>query len=75
MDTTERPTSDLTNAQWFKASASGGTGGCLEVAHLPNGQVALRDNEDLDNPPFIVSPFVWKCFLDGAIKGEFAPPA
>ncbi|MET7536845.1 DUF397 domain-containing protein [Streptomyces sp. NPDC005349] len=56
---------------WFKASASSGSGGCLEVAFTRDGRVALRDNEDLDNPPFVVSEHVWRCFLDGAVKGEF----
>lgn len=36
---------DLDNAEWFKSSASSGTGGCLEVAFLPDGRVALRDNQ------------------------------
>ncbi|MFF4709607.1 DUF397 domain-containing protein [Streptomyces sp. NPDC001297] len=58
---------------WFKASASGGSSGCLEVAFLPDGRVALRDNEDLNNPPFVVTEHVWRCFIDGATKGEFDP--
>ncbi|MFC9431508.1 DUF397 domain-containing protein [Streptomyces sp. NPDC056987] len=58
---------------WYKSTASSATGGCLEVAHLPDGRVALRDNEDLSNPPFVVSRHVWECFLDGAVAGEFAP--
>lgn len=66
---------DLRNLDWFKASASSGSGGCLEVAFLPDGRVALRDNEDLSNPPFVVTRHVWACFLDGAEKGEFTPPS
>jgi hypothetical protein len=60
---------------WFKSSASSANGGCLEVAFLDDGRVALRDNEDLANPPFIVARHVWECFLDGAAKGEFTPPS
>ncbi|MER7069304.1 DUF397 domain-containing protein [Streptomyces albidoflavus] len=67
--------SDLDGLTWVKAQASSATGGCLEVAHLADGRVALRDNEDLANPPFVVTRHVWECFLDGASKGEFAPPA
>ncbi|MGP2438883.1 DUF397 domain-containing protein [Streptomyces sp. JW3] len=66
---------DLDNLSWFKASASSGSGGCLEVAFLPDGRVALRDNEDLGNPPFVVGAHQWRCFLDGASKGEFDLPA
>ncbi|MBV9026455.1 MAG: DUF397 domain-containing protein [Streptomycetaceae bacterium] len=64
----------LENAAWFKASASGSQGGCLEVAFLPDGRVAIRDNEDLSNPPFVVTRFVFDCWLDGAKKGEFDLP-
>ena len=39
-------TPDFTNARWFKSSASSVTG-CVEVAHLPNGLVALRDSKDV----------------------------
>jgi hypothetical protein len=66
---------DLSAVRWFKASASDSANGCLEVAFLPDGRVALRDNEDLANPPFIVCRQVWECFLDGAVKGEFRFPS
>jgi uncharacterized protein DUF397 len=65
---------NLASAAWRKARASESANGCLEVAFLNDGRVALRDNEDPGNPPFIVSRHVWECFLDGATKGEFAPP-
>lgn len=77
MDSTTRHLTpeELTEAKWFKSSLSGGTGGCLEVAFLPDGRVGLRDNEDLENPPFVVSRHVWECFIDGAGKGEFNLPS
>ncbi|MEV3932374.1 DUF397 domain-containing protein [Streptomyces sp. NPDC053728] len=59
---------------WRKASASESANGCLEVAFLPDGRVAIRDNEDPDNPPFVVTAHVWRCFMDGAHKGEFDAP-
>lgn len=65
----------LSDLEWFKARASSGTGGCLEVAFTPDGRVALRDNEDPENPPFIVSAHVWNCFLNGAQNGEFNIPS
>ncbi|MFF1400449.1 DUF397 domain-containing protein [Streptomyces sp. NPDC058287] len=61
----------LRELDWFKAAASSGQGGCIEVAFTDDGRVAIRDNEDLGNPPFVVSKHVWRCFLDGAGKGEF----
>lgn len=66
---------ELAGARWFKALASSANGGCLEVAFLDSGRVALRDNENLDNPPFVVSRHVWQCWLDGAKSGEFDLPA
>ncbi|WP_258036363.1 DUF397 domain-containing protein [Streptomyces sp. SM10] len=65
---------DLQSAHWYKATASGGEGGCLEVSHDFPGWVAIRDNEDPDNPPFVVTAHVWRCFMDGAHKGEFDAP-
>jgi hypothetical protein len=65
---------ELAGAEWFKATASSANGGCLEVAFLDSGRVAVRDNEDLNNPPFVVSRHVWQCWLDGAKNGEFDLP-
>ncbi|NGO68273.1 DUF397 domain-containing protein [Streptomyces boncukensis] len=65
----DRP--ELKNADWFKSSASSANGGCLEIAFLSEGNVAIRDTEDLGNPPFVVSRHVWECWLDGAKNGEF----
>lgn len=73
--TNRQPIPDLSDADWFKSSASSGTGGCLEAAFLPDGRVAIRDNEDLSKSPFVVSRHVWECFLAGAKGGEFDPPA
>jgi Domain of unknown function (DUF397) len=73
--TIPRAADPLRDAKWFKSSASGGNGGCLETAFLADGRVAIRDNEDLDNPPFIVSRHVWQCWLVGAKNGEFDLPA
>ena len=71
-----RPSPDyLRDVAWFKATASSANGGCLEAAFLPGGRVAIRDNEDLGNPPFVVSRHVWECWLDGVKKGEFDLPS
>ncbi|MFC9111560.1 protein of unknown function [Streptomyces harbinensis] len=67
-------TPDLSAARWFTSKASSATGGCLEVAFLDDGRVAIRDNEDLSSPPFVVTRHVWACFIDGARNGEFTPP-
>jgi hypothetical protein len=67
-------TSDLTGARWFKSSASSASG-CVEVAHLPGGGVAVRDTKDRGTAPHVFTRHEWECFLAGAKGGEFDPPA
>ncbi|EOT04368.1 DUF397 domain-containing protein [Streptomyces noursei] len=74
-NTTPTPNALLAGAQWFKSEASSASGGCLEVAFLPGDLVGIRDNEDLTNPPFVVTKHVWNCWVAGAKAGEFDPPA
>lgn len=64
---------DLADARWFKATASEGSKGCVEVAHLAEG-TAVRDSKNPDAPALFFTPHEWACFLDGATKGEFARP-
>jgi Domain of unknown function (DUF397) len=45
-------TPDLTGLRWFKSSASS-TNGCVEVAHLPDGGVAVRDTKDRGKAPHV----------------------
>ncbi len=67
--------SALTNAHWFKATASNSGGGaCVETAFLHDGRIALRDSKNTGNPPHIFTRHEWDCFLDGVKKGEFDPP-
>lgn len=60
--------------RWFKSSFSGG-GGCVEVAHTPDGQVALRDTKDRTKPAHVYTASEWGAFLNGAKNGEFDLPA
>ncbi|HEY3733668.1 MAG TPA: DUF397 domain-containing protein [Streptosporangiaceae bacterium] len=66
-------TPDFTGARWFKSSASS-AGGCVEVAHLPDGGVAVRDTKDRGKAPHVYTRHEWQCFLAGAKNGEFDPP-
>lgn len=65
----------LTRARWFKATASSGAQGCVEIAHLDDGRVALRDSKTPHAPAHIFTRHEWDCFLHGAKNGEFDPPA
>ncbi|WP_214415212.1 DUF397 domain-containing protein [Sphaerisporangium fuscum] len=64
-------TNDL---QWFKAQASTSANGCVEVAHLPDGGVAVRHSREPDAEVIRYTAFEWDCFLDGVKKGEFDRP-
>ena len=53
-------------------SGSGGNGdGCVEVAALPGGGVAVRDTKDRDRAPHRHSGAAWQAFLAGVRAGEF----
>ena len=61
----------LADARWIKATASSGNRGCVEIAQLRDGRIALRDSKHPDVTPFVFTRHEWDCFLDGARKGEF----
>jgi hypothetical protein len=67
-------TPDLTNAHWFKSQFCSAAG-CVEVAHLPGGQVALRDSKDVGKAAHIFDRGEWSAFLSGVRNGEFDPPS
>ena len=64
---------DLTGLHWFKSSASSAAG-CVEIAHLPQGGVAVRDSKDRSKTPHLFNRHEWECFLTGAKNGEFDLP-
>jgi hypothetical protein len=55
---------DLTDAQWFKSSHSGGNGGdCVEVATNLPGIVAVRDSKAPNGPALVFVPEAWAAFI------------
>jgi hypothetical protein len=70
-------TPDSTGAIWQKSSFSGGNSGgagCVEVALLPGGEVAVRDTKDRALPPHHHPARSWSEFLAGVRAGEFDHP-
>ena len=55
---------------WRKAAVSA-DGGCVEVAPLPDGGVAVRDSKHKTGPVLSFTRHEWVSFLDGMSKGEF----
>jgi hypothetical protein len=66
------PASQLHDITWVKSRRSGPTGGnCVEVAFLPDGEVAMRHSRHPEGPALIFSAAEWNAFLGGAADGEF----
>lgn len=64
-------TMDLSQANWFKSSHSGGGQECVEVAHLAPGMVGVRDSKDPTGPALFFTADDWDSFLAGAKAGGF----
>jgi hypothetical protein len=64
---------DTSNAAWI-ASRACNNSACVQVAHLPDGMVALRDSKDTSKPPHIFDSEEWVAFLIGVKAGEFDVP-
>jgi len=46
----------------------------VEIAHIPDGGVAVRDSKDRSKTPHVFNRHEWECFLFGAKNGEFDLP-
>jgi hypothetical protein len=55
----------------FRASSFCMNSGCVEVARLPDGRIAVRDSKDSAKPAHIYSVGEWRDFIMGVKSGEF----
>ena len=72
------PVPNLDGLAWRTSSFSGSGGnssGCVEVAPLPGGAIAVRDTKDRTRAPHHHSAPAWREFLAGVRAGEFEPTA
>lgn len=60
-------------ARWARSRACS-TDGCVEVAQLPGGHVALRDSKDVSRAPHVFDRDEWAAFIAGVKNGEFDLP-
>lgn len=68
------PAPNLPGLAWRTSSFSGSGGnssGCVEVAPLPGGGVAVRDTKDRSRAMHRHSAAAWRAFLAGVRAGEF----
>ncbi len=68
-------TGDLSSANWYKSSYSQPSGDCVEVAHLPGGQIGVRDSKNPTGPALTFTPTAWDTFTASIQNGEFDRPA
>lgn len=54
---------DLSTAKWFKSRRSQLGGDCVEVAHLDQGMVGVRDSKHPTGPALIFTPAEWDAFV------------
>ncbi|WP_280236037.1 DUF397 domain-containing protein [Nocardia cyriacigeorgica] len=62
---------DLSGARWFKSSRSADANACVEVAHLQEGMVGVRDSKNPTGPALVFAPAEWDAFLGDAAGGVF----
>lgn len=55
----------------FRTSSFCNLNGCVEVAPLPDGGVALRDSKDTELAPHRFTAAEWDAFVLGVKAGEF----
>jgi hypothetical protein len=66
------PAADLPVVTWRKSRRSGPQGGnCVEIANLPDGQVAIRNSRHPAGPALVFTPDEWDAFVGGAKDGDF----
>jgi Domain of unknown function (DUF397) len=65
------PAAELGDIRWKKSQYSNSTGECVELAALPNGEIAMRNSRFPDGPVLLYTRREITAFLAGAKDGEF----
>jgi hypothetical protein len=65
------PAAELGDVRWKKSQYSNSTGECVELAALPNGEIAMRNSRFPDGPVLLYTRGEITAFLAGAKDGEF----
>ncbi|MFF0610194.1 DUF397 domain-containing protein [Nocardia tengchongensis] len=58
---------ELSLAEWFKSSRSGGGQECVEIAFLHRGGVGVRDSKDPGGPALVFTGEQWDRFLASGV--------
>jgi Domain of unknown function (DUF397) len=61
---------DLNQMRWVRSRACS-SDGCVEVAHLTDGSVAIRDSKHVRKAAHVFDREEWSAFITGVKNGEF----
>ncbi|WP_040828088.1 DUF397 domain-containing protein [Nocardia jiangxiensis] len=61
----------LSEAHWFKSSRSRDANACVEIAHLADGSVGIRDSKNPSGPAIVFAPEEWDVFNASVQNGGF----
>ncbi|MFI5776870.1 DUF397 domain-containing protein [Nocardia sp. NPDC051570] len=62
---------DLSTARWFKSRRSTASGECVEIAHLAQDMVGVRDSKNPTGPALLFTPIEWAAFTADLTTGRF----
>lgn len=65
------PATDLTGAVWQKSRYSNSQGNCVEMARLPDGEIAVRNSRHPDGPALVYTRAEVDALIKGVKDGEF----
>ncbi len=65
------PAGNLPAASWLKSRHSNSQGTCVEMAKLPDGQIAVRNSRHPEGPALIYTRAEIDAFIEGARDGDF----
>jgi uncharacterized protein DUF397 len=65
-------THDGSATRWVRSRACS-SDGCVEVARLADGGMALRDSKDTSKAAHVFDRDEWAAFIAGVKNGEFDP--
>ena len=65
------PATELADVTWQKSKHSNPNGACVELAPLPDGEIAMRNSRFPAGPVLVYTQAEITAFLAGAKDGEF----
>lgn len=65
------PAGELRGVRWQKSRFSNSQGNCVEIAELPDGQVAVRNSRHPDGPALIYTLDEIAALIRGVRAGDF----